>query len=104
MYVCMYAPPCPVGIGKLAFRTDTLFTPAPLGPVFLSIYLSGSAGGKRCWVDCRNARVGKDSNPSAKGVGGASICRLTIDLYKATVVSGEHPSGAEQGSPLKVCI
>ena len=39
MYVCMYAPPCPVGIGKLAFRTDTLFTPAPLGPVFLSIYL-----------------------------------------------------------------
>jgi hypothetical protein len=34
MYVCMG-----LGIGLLALRTDTLFTPAPLkGPEFLSIY------------------------------------------------------------------
>ena len=33
-----------MGIGSLALRTDTLFTPAPLkkGPEFLSIYLSST--------------------------------------------------------------
>ena len=31
--------PCPVGTGLLAFRTDTLFTPAPFLGTGVSIYM-----------------------------------------------------------------